>query len=109
MTTEAITPLRQRMIEDMNARKLGARSQRSHIDATVFFVERIDDADVAFLWTSKAASERTAAFASSPTVLVCTVGIGSSRKLMPKKFEWDWTSCEGEQSHQRSERLTDLR
>src|SRR3974390_306280 len=31
MTTEAITPLRQRMIEDMNARKLGAHSQRSHI------------------------------------------------------------------------------
>ena len=31
MTTEAITPLRQRMIEDMNARKLGVHSQRSHI------------------------------------------------------------------------------
>jgi hypothetical protein len=28
MTTEAITPLRQRMIEDMNARKLGAHSHR---------------------------------------------------------------------------------
>ena len=31
MTTEAITPLRQRMIDDMNARTLGAHSQRSHI------------------------------------------------------------------------------
>src|SRR5436305_1592656 len=31
MTTEAITPLRQRMIEDMNSRNLGAHSQRSHI------------------------------------------------------------------------------
>ncbi len=31
MTTKAITPLCQRMIEDMNARKLGAHSQRSHI------------------------------------------------------------------------------
>src|ERR1700726_2836861 len=31
MTTDAVTPLRQRMIEDMNARKLGAHSQRSHI------------------------------------------------------------------------------
>jgi site-specific recombinase XerD len=31
MTTEAITPLRQRMIEDMQARKLGPHSQRSHI------------------------------------------------------------------------------
>jgi len=31
MTTEAITPLRQRMIEDMNARKLGTHSQRIHI------------------------------------------------------------------------------
>ena len=31
MTTETITPLRQRMIEDMTARKLGAHTQRSHI------------------------------------------------------------------------------
>ena len=31
MITDAVTPLRQRMIEDMNARKLGAHSQRSHI------------------------------------------------------------------------------
>jgi hypothetical protein len=28
MSTDAVTPLRQRMIEDMNARKLGAHSQR---------------------------------------------------------------------------------
>src|SRR6516165_7604556 len=31
MSTDTVTPLRQRMIEDMNARKLGAHSQRSHI------------------------------------------------------------------------------
>ena len=31
MTTEAITPLRKRMIEDMNARKLCAGTQRGHI------------------------------------------------------------------------------
>src|SRR5438105_11329188 len=31
MTTMAITPLRQRMIEDMNARKLCAGTQRGHI------------------------------------------------------------------------------
>ena len=31
MTAEAITPLRQRMIEDMNARKLCAGTQRGHI------------------------------------------------------------------------------
>jgi integrase/recombinase XerD len=31
MTTEAITPLRQRMIEDMNSRKLCAGTQRGHI------------------------------------------------------------------------------
>ena len=31
MTTEAITPLRQRMIEDMQARKLCAGTQRGHI------------------------------------------------------------------------------
>jgi integrase/recombinase XerD len=33
MTIDAVTPLRQRMIEDMNARKLGAHSQRSHISS----------------------------------------------------------------------------
>src|SRR5213083_3491171 len=33
MTTKAITPLRQRMIEDMNARKLCAGTQRRHIRA----------------------------------------------------------------------------
>lgn len=31
MSTDAISPLRQRMIEDMTARKLGPHSQRSHI------------------------------------------------------------------------------
>ena len=33
MTTKAITPLRQRMIEDMKARKLSAGTQRGHIRA----------------------------------------------------------------------------
>ena len=33
MGTDAISPLRQRMIEDMSARKLGAHSQRSHISS----------------------------------------------------------------------------
>ena len=31
MSTHAVSPLRQRMIEDMNARKLGAHTQRGHI------------------------------------------------------------------------------
>jgi hypothetical protein len=31
MGTDAISPLRQRMIEDMAARQLGRHSQRSHI------------------------------------------------------------------------------
>jgi integrase/recombinase XerD len=31
MSTDIVTPLRQRMIEDMTARKLGVQSQRSHI------------------------------------------------------------------------------
>src|SRR6202166_5176769 len=31
MITEAISPLRQRMIEDMSSRKLGTHAQRSHI------------------------------------------------------------------------------
>ena len=33
MSTITISPLRQRMIEDMDARKLGAHSQRSHISS----------------------------------------------------------------------------
>jgi len=33
MSTITVSPLRQRMIEDMNARKLGAHSQRSHISS----------------------------------------------------------------------------
>jgi site-specific recombinase XerD len=32
MSPNTVSPLRQRMIEDMNARKLGAHSQRNHID-----------------------------------------------------------------------------
>jgi integrase/recombinase XerD len=31
MRTDTVSPLRQRMIEDMNARKLGSHTQRSHI------------------------------------------------------------------------------
>ncbi len=31
MSMDAVSPLRQRMVEDMNARKLGAHTQRSHI------------------------------------------------------------------------------
>jgi len=33
MSTNTVSPLRQRMIEDMNARKLGAHSQRSHVSS----------------------------------------------------------------------------
>ena len=33
MSTDAISPLRQRMIEDMNARKLCAGTQRGHISS----------------------------------------------------------------------------
>jgi site-specific recombinase XerD len=33
MSTDAVSPLRQRMIEDMNARKLGSHTQRSHISS----------------------------------------------------------------------------
>jgi hypothetical protein len=33
MSTHAVSPLRQRMIEDMNARKLGTHMQRSHISS----------------------------------------------------------------------------
>src|SRR5256884_8526004 len=46
MTTKAITPLRQRMIEDMNARKLCAGTQRGHIRSCkqfAAFVKRSPD------------------------------------------------------------------
>ena len=31
MSTDSVSPLRQRMIEDMNARKLCAGTQKSHV------------------------------------------------------------------------------
>ena len=31
MSTDAISPLRQRMIEDMNSRKLGAHTKEPHL------------------------------------------------------------------------------
>src|SRR3977135_1709285 len=46
MSTEAISPLRQRMIEDMNSRKLCAHTQRSHIYSCkrfAAFLERSPD------------------------------------------------------------------
>ncbi|HZD28169.1 MAG TPA: tyrosine-type recombinase/integrase [Xanthobacteraceae bacterium] len=33
MTTDTVSPLRRRMIEDMNSRKLGTHTQKSHIDS----------------------------------------------------------------------------
>ena len=47
MSTDAITPLRQRMIEDMNARKLCAETQRGHIHSCkrfAAFLKRSPDA-----------------------------------------------------------------
>src|SRR6266404_5827339 len=46
MSTESVTPLRQRMIEDMNARKLCAGTQRGHIRSCkqfAAFVKRSPD------------------------------------------------------------------
>src|ERR1700724_3386415 len=46
MTTDAVSPLRQRMIEDMNARKLCAGTQRGHISSCkrfAAFVKRSPD------------------------------------------------------------------
>jgi len=39
MSTYTVSPLRQRMIEDMNARKLGAGTQRGHIHSCKRFTE----------------------------------------------------------------------
>src|ERR1700704_887822 len=47
MSTDIVTPLRQRMIEDMNARKLCAGTQRGHIRSSrrfAAFLERSPDA-----------------------------------------------------------------
>ena len=46
MSTVTVSPLRQRMIEDMNSRKLGAHTQRSHIYSCkrfAAFLERSPD------------------------------------------------------------------
>src|SRR5450756_2201835 len=46
MSIDAVTPLRRRMIEDMNARKLGAGTQRGHIRSCkrfAAFLERSPD------------------------------------------------------------------
>src|SRR6202140_940302 len=46
MSTDAVSPLRQRMIEDMNARKLCAGTQRGHIRSCkrfAAFVKRSPD------------------------------------------------------------------
>ena len=46
MSTGAVTPLRHRMIEDMNARKLSAGTQRGHIHSckrSAAFLSRAPD------------------------------------------------------------------
>ncbi len=47
MSTDTVRPLRQRMIEDMNARRLFADTQRSHIRSCKRFA--------AFQWPPRAA------------------------------------------------------
>jgi integrase/recombinase XerD len=39
MNIDAVTPLRQRIVEDMNARKLCAQTQRGHIHSCKRFAE----------------------------------------------------------------------
>jgi hypothetical protein len=39
MSMDTVSPLRQRMIEDMNARKLGAGTQRGHVHSCKRFTE----------------------------------------------------------------------
>jgi integrase/recombinase XerD len=58
MTTKAITPLRQRMIEDMSARKLCAGTQRGHIRSCKRFA--------AFLKRSPETNRRFTPAAASP-------------------------------------------
>jgi len=41
MSADAITPLRQRMIEDMKARKLSLHTQRSHISSCKRFAAHL--------------------------------------------------------------------
>ena len=57
MTTDAISPLRQRMIEDMNSRKLCARTQRGHIRSCKRFAAFLKRSpDTATLRTSACSS-----------------------------------------------------
>lgn len=55
MSTESVSPLRQRMIEDMNARKLSAGTQKGHIRSCkqfAAFLKRSPDTAIRiFRWT----------------------------------------------------------
>jgi len=67
MSTDAVTPLRHRMIEDMNARKLSAGTQRGHIRSCKRFPaflwppERVSHKAEAPMTTEPAATEGSAA------------------------------------------------
>ena len=56
MTTEAITPLRQRMIEDVTARKLCAGTQRGHIRSCKRFAAFLKQSPIQQPLTISAAS-----------------------------------------------------
>jgi hypothetical protein len=53
MTTETISPLRQRMIEDINSRGLSAGTQRAHIRSCkrfAAFLKRSPEATIEDTW-----------------------------------------------------------
>ena len=55
MTTRSISPLRQRMIEDMNARQLAAGTQRGHVRSCKRFTAFLERSpDTATLRSSRA-------------------------------------------------------
>jgi len=56
MSIDAVTPLRRRMIEDMNGRKLCAQTQRGHIHSCKRFAEFSNDHPKRRLWRTSAGS-----------------------------------------------------
>ena len=61
MSTDTVSPLRQRMMDDMNARKLGAHSQRSHISSCkrfAAFLKRSPDTATPWRATIKVRQQR---------------------------------------------------
>ena len=80
MSMDTVSPLRQRMIEDMNARRLGAGTQRGHIRSCkqfAAFLERSPDTATAELTSIADAGEAMA--------VIDGAAASTRRRVLPQK------------------------